>query len=241
MLAARGDGTARGPQVITGEGLSLWCATARPLVNQSNVGGADFTEANRNRTLCYAKGLRERVKIQTSESDPWQWRRICFTMKGQFPLAAQGGIDPGSYITVNNDNPNRVSMQRTLVPFPGTSPEFDFLALFIFRGVRGTDWVDLMTAPTDTENVSIKYDKVVTINSGNDSGCIRERKMWHPMEKNLKYRDTEEAGDLNSVLMSTTGKQGMGDYYVMDMWVTIQGGATSLLFDSEATYYWHEK
>jgi len=114
----------------------------------------------------------------------------------------------------------------------------------LFTGAYGVDYDDVMTAKVNPNAVTLKYDKVINIKSGNDSGILRNYKHWHPMESNLVYEDEEQGQTINSrTYFSSTGKAGMGDYYVVDI-LNPHRAATStdkLFFDPTATLYWHER
>ena len=100
-----------------------------------------------------------------------------------------------------------------------------------------------MTAPTDNNRVSIKYDKTITLASGNEDGFIRSYKRWHRMGKTIVYDDDEQGAGETPGLFSVDGRAGMGDYYIMDMFRARQGSATTdqITVRPTATLYWHEK
>jgi len=182
------------------------------------------------------RGLAENIEITTNDGLPWQWRRICFTLKG---TAINTVINSSSQSTVLQTSQGYVRVVNTV--FGNT--QVGAIQSLLFRGAAGVDWSNIMTAPTDTTNVSIKYDKTVTICSGNEDGMIRNYRRWHPMNKNLVYADDEQGGGETFNAFSTTGKPGMGDYYVIDVFQPRTGGTSSsvLRFEPTATLYWHEK
>jgi hypothetical protein len=113
----------------------------------------------------------------------------------------------------------------------------------IFKGAKGVDWNDPIVAPVDTRRVSLKYDKCITVRSGNANGAVLEKKLWHGMNKNLVY-DDDETGDSESTSYSSVdSKPGMGDYYVLDIIQAGTGGTTgdAILVQANSTLYWHEK
>lgn len=182
------------------------------------------------------RGLKEVINLQTNTGVPWLWRRICFTAKGRFLDNAQNTAAPlysytsAGYLRTNTDwFANDVQKQPLLNP--------------LFRGKEGQDWSNFMSAPVDTERVTLKYDKITTLQSGNQSGIARTYKRWHPMNKNLNYDDDEDGGKEQTNNMSVQTKSGMGDYYVLD--IITSGAASSttdqLLWDPTASLYWHEK
>ena len=63
------------------------------------------------------------------------------------------------------------------------------------------------------------------------------------MNENLLYDDDEDGGEESAVNMSSKGKYGMGDYYVLDIIGSGTGGTTSdrLSWAPTSTLYWHEK
>lgn len=222
-------------------GYFLWNATAQDLNNQTGVPANVGQEASRTASTCYMRGLSEHIRIQTSSGLPWFWRRVCFTFKGVPPFSTTD--TPTQTLRAYQDT--TTGMQRLLFNLevnasPNTRNNLDGL---IFKGAKGLDWNDIMVAPLDTRRITVKYDKVTTIKSGNANGTVLERKLWHPMNKNLVY-DDDESGDVEATsYVSTTSKAGMGDYYVLDMMYAGSGGAAGdlLLFNPNTTLYWHEK
>ena len=101
-----------------------------------------------------------------------------------------------------------------------------------------------MNAKVDNRNISVRFDRVRTIQSGNESGVSRHYNLWHAMNKNVLYED-EEAGDsMFTSAISTESRAGMGDYYVVDFFESNAGGqpgVDDLIFQPHATFYWHEK
>jgi len=95
----------------------------------------------------------------------------------------------------------------------------------------------------DTRRVDLKFDKVYRISSGNANGVFRERKLWHPMNKNLVYDDDESGAGENGGTFSVNDKRGMGDYFIVDIFQPGTGAtATDYLQVTSATsLYWHEK
>lgn len=216
----------------------MWCATARD--NTVSMGGSlgnRFTPSTRTATTCYMRGLSENIELSSNSGVPWQWRRICFTFR-----------DPGSLSTTQVFyNEGTSGFERLLYNVTsGSSPDNTNLSNIrglIFRGELGQDWSSYLTAPTDNTRVTIKMDKTRTISSGNQSGRMVYHKMWMPMNKNLVYDDDENGGSETARFLSVGGKVGMGDYYVVDIFQAGTGAVSSdtLLFNPQATLYWHEK
>jgi hypothetical protein len=195
------------------------------------------------------RGLKENVRIQTLSGHAWQWRRICFRFKGTRLFEWVDGSGLTEYLALY-----RETSQHGFVRY---CPKVEGAGIFqsdnavwintvsnLFRGRFNNDWTDAMTAPTDNRIMDIVYDKVRTIQSGNENGITRNYKLWHPMNKNLVYADEENGGGKDQSFLSTHSKQGMGDYYVFDIFSPAPGGtngADDLSFSPEATLYWHER
>lgn len=220
-----------------------WIATARDnsLSQGSGNSGTVFEPAVRTSTSCYMRGLKEDVEIQTSSQLPWQWRRVCFTYKDTAEALGTtlGGI---SGLYENSNGFGRLIYNVT----SGSTPDalaLNSLRTLMFRGRLNVDWVDYFTAPLDTTRISVRFDRTKTIASGNGMGVIRKYPMWHPMNKTLVYDDAESGQNTTPSYYSVGGKPGMGDYYVVDMFQPGQGSTSTdkLLFEAQATLYWHEK
>jgi hypothetical protein len=201
--------------------------------------------ASRTSHTCYMKGLSEHVRIQTSNGVPWFHRRICFTMKGNNAFNTSIASDPNptepniAYVDTSNGIERLLRNQFVNnVPLTVTA-QYSIL----FKGVQNVDWDDPLIAPVDTSRVSLKFDKTWKLQSGNERGVVRERKLWHPMNKNLTYDDDENGETEVGSYFSTTSKEGMGDYYVIDYITAGVGGTSSdyMYFNCNSTMYWHEK
>lgn len=217
----------------------LWCATARD-ANTTSGGtrGTKLDQATRSSTTPYMVGLSEKIEIQCSNGMPWQWRRICFTVKGQVGIPA----NTTSFANAVQTSNGWVRVMNQLGGAPGGGAMYDIM-FRLFKGQVNSDWVDPMTAQVDTGRVTLKYDKTVTLSSGNDEGFIRKYKRYHPMNKTLVYDDDELGGGTFQGNYSTTAKAGMGDYYVVDMFRARTGSDATdqLSVRPESTLYWHEK
>lgn len=226
------------PAIITGGSSTvssfLWCATARHNDLASGLPGNVFDSATRTATTCFMRGLAEKIEIQVVDGLPWQWRRICVTAKG-----LQLAITESP--TFNLRSLTSAGYQRTLNQMRDSNQ--GAIENVLFKGVFGQDWFDQMLAPVDTNRVTLKYDKTVTISSGNEEGCIRKFSRWHAMNHNLAYDDDETGGGETGDDFSSQGKAGMGDYYVFDYFRPRMGASTTnqLSFSVNATLYWHEK
>lgn len=220
----------------------VWCATQRDnTINSSGQFGTKFAQATRTSSSPYMVGLSEKIEIQCNTGMPWQWRRICFTMKGN-PLVPNSTAT-GAFFSNSTETTNGfMRVMNQVNGNPALNPMYGLLVP-LFKGQVNSDWVDPMTAPTDNSRLTIKYDKTITLSSGNEDGFIRTYKRWHPMRKTLVYDDDETGGAETAASLSILGKAGMGDYYVVDFFRARQGSATTdqLSIRPEATLYWHEK
>lgn len=232
------------PAIITGGYTTfnpiVWCATARDNTIQNGGGnpGNKFYQATRTATTCFMRGLAENIEIQVSDGLPWQWRRICFTYKGILNLLPTLTTAPVFSLAQETSS----GWVRTVNQLPNNTYRDSFESL-IFRGSKGIDFNEPLTAPLDTSRITVKYDKTRTIASGNEDGCIRKYKFWHGMNKNLVYADDESGGTENVGSFSVQSKAGMGDYVVVDYFLPRSGSTSSnqLIFNPTASLYWHEK
>lgn len=206
----------------------LWCSTAR---DRPGTSSDQQSDAYRTAQRCFMRGLKERISINTNSGASWKWRRICFAMKTRTSLEPDA---PTSLLTNNG-------WVRLLNRIEG-SATWGNIQSILFKGSAATDWLDTFDAPIDTARVDLKFDKRRVLNSGNQNGKFFTAKYWHAMNKDIVY-DDDEIGQAESVgTRSVTDKQGMGDYYVMDIFeCATQSASDSLIFTPEATLYWHEK
>lgn len=223
-------------------GLFLWCATARDLTINSGPVGAVGQEAIRTATTCYMRGLSEHLRIQTNSPCPWFWRRICFTFQTYLGALAPGDTPTNTYADYleNSNGIVRLWLNQNINQQGNTTNN---LTTLVFKGARGRDWTDLISAPVDNRRVNLKYDKTRVLRSGNSSGIVKEQKLWHKMNKNLVYDDDEIADVETTSAYSVNDKRGMGNYYVLDIIQPGEGSSATdlLLIDSTSTLYWHEK
>lgn len=225
----------------TGYAWVPWHATAMDLDSLSTLPN----DASRTATSCYMVGLAENLKFQTSTGLPWFHRRICFSIKGPNPFASISPLDTTANQTTNFYADTSNGMERlwfNLQVNSSTTTLANQQAL-LFKGLQGRDWTDVITAPVDNTRISVRYDRTTTISSGNSNGIVRERKMFHPMRKNLVYDDEEAGQGKQSSYYSVDSKLGMGDFYVIDIIQPGSGGSASdlLLLSATSTLYWHEK
>lgn len=224
----------------TGYAWVPWQATAQDLDALSTVPN----DANRTATSCYMVGLAENLKFQTSSGLPWFHRRICFTIKGPNPFASISTLDtPNQTTNFFADTTNGMERLFFNLQVNSSTTTLANQQALLFKGIQGKDWIDPITAPVDNLRVSVKFDNTRTISSGNSNGIVRERKIFHPMRKNLIYDDEEAGESKQSSYYSVDSKLGMGDYYVLDIIQPGTGGTSTdlLLLSATSTLYWHEK
>lgn len=227
----------------------VYCPTARSSTT-------DEIPNQRNKSRVYWRGLKESIEIQVDNGTPWQWRRVCFTVKGAVGTYASLADTRPMFLPQFDSANNQARMYlwsessngyvRPVNPLPGqvTSGSLGLLYQRMFRGQFGQDWHDPMTAALDRQRLTIKYDKTISIAAGNESGAIRKFKRWHGMNSTLVYDEDESGGTNTTAPQSVTSKAGMGDYYVVDMFRSRFGTDTSkgmLMFHPSAQVYWHEK
>ncbi|QCS37591.1 capsid protein [Tortoise genomovirus 23] len=226
-----------GPAVLRGDQTYMfaWIPTARDLSYSNNTANSIINESQRTSTTCYMRGLKEAMNVRTNSGAAWQWRRICFTNKGDDFV---GINDIGSNYYTETSN----GMVRTMNNI-NTKSSSTALIDRLFRGTQNKDWLNLFNAPLENRNFKIWYDRTISIASGNEQGLVRTYKHWFPMNKNLVYDDDENGENIKQSFLSTTGKPGMGDYYIVDFFQPSDGQDQSdtLALLPEATLYWHEK
>lgn len=237
--------------VIGGSGdpaLFIWCATARDNTRNTldTTPGTKFDVSTRTASSCYMVGLKEAIEIQVGDGLPWQWRRICVTLKGKdsFGASLTNGTS-GFYPALETSNGYTRLLNQVTGVGTGTGATGDRSRVYalLFQGQYNQDWLDPITAKVDNERLSVKYDKVTSISSGNEDGVIRKYNRWHAMRHNLEYDDDERGGGMTAAGYSVTSKKGMGDYWIIDIFRPRVGSTTSnqLLFGAESTLYWHER
>jgi len=209
-------------------GTFLWCATARDRVSQDDDANASSL---RSSDICFMRGLKERIVLTPNDDVSWMWRRITFTMKGATdiftPIANYIETSRGwNRLLVNSQNSTTASAITT----------------YVFEGAVNVDWLDTMTAKVDTSRVKLMSDKTRVLGSGNTRGRFHRYKFWYPMNKNLVYANDESGETETAEVLSSRGRHGMGDYYVLDFFKCADPSNPHLLdFNPEATLYWHEK
>lgn len=236
-----------GPTFVNGVdgGYYLWCATAQINTGAASAPNPITADSARTSETCYMRGLSEHLRVQTSSGVPWFHRRICFATRST--LFRQGLASDSPTNTIQpyyNDSARGIQRWAQNQTNNNSSATVANWNGVIFKGSEGADWNDRIVAPVDTTRVDLKFDKTWTLTSGNANGTVKERKLWHRMNKNLTY-DDDEVGDRESdtSYFSVTDKRGMGDYYVLDIIQAGTGATTSDLMRMtfNSTLYWHEK
>lgn len=230
-----------GPAYMNGNtgGVFLWSPTMQSLV----TGGTSselIDQSDRTATTCYMRGLSEHIRYQTSSPLPWFWRRLCFTYKGNVSIRSATPINTeNTYV----DTSNGIERFWLNLQINDSNTYLTALYALIFKGVVNKDWTDPVIAPLDTSRITVKYDRTVTLKSGNAVGTVGEKKVWHGMNKNLVYDDDEDGASTATSYQSVLSKAGMGDYYIMDIFSPGAGFSSSdvLRVEANSTLYWHEK
>lgn len=233
-----------GPAFVTAatSGRFLFCPTALDLDNNAGAPNLRINVAQRTATTCYMRGFAEHLRIQTTSGLPWFHRRICFTTKTDqlVTSTADTPVQANPYYVETSSGYQRAMLNLNINAQPNTINNIEGV---IFRGANGLDWTDNLIAPVDTTRISVKFDKTWTIRSGNANGTVIERKLWHPMNKNLVYDDDESGNSMVTARFSVDSKLGMGDYYVYDIFSPGEGGSATdrIVIVPNSTLYWHEK
>lgn len=220
---------------------ALWLATGRTAESDAGIPGTITEEATRTAKTCFIRGLKENVRIETNDGSSWQWRRIVFRIKGTRFLDAGAENMPDRDLYARNGSDGYA---RLVTDWFGTSAASTVNAI-LFKGTEGDDWqfTGILEAHVDTARVTLMYDKTLRISSGNQSGVSRTYRRWHYVNKNLVYNDDEAGATEVYSHLSTEGKAGCGDVYVMDIIAPNKFAATTseITFTPQSTLYWHEK
>lgn len=225
-------------------GYFLFHVTAQNLTAVGGGANLLVNVAERTATTCFMRGFSERLRIQTNSGIPWFHRRICFCTRGGSPFTqivpADTQLQPSGNSIDTSNGMQRLWLNSSINNQPATiASQYGYL----FKGVSGVDWSDVILAPVDTARVDLKFDHTWTLKSGNANGTVVERKLWHSMNKNLVYDDDESGEAEQSSYFSVDSKQGMGDYYILDLITPGLGGSTSDAINifSNSSLYWHER
>ncbi|AGU67652.1 capsid protein [Blackbird associated gemykibivirus 1] len=220
-----------------------WVPTARDFfVNPSGNHSDINDQSTRTAQRCFIRGVQERIRMYTSTSLPWEWRRIVFAFKGTAIMLPIGSAFTPYYADSSS------GWRRYALNLTATTSTSDQIASannllgFMFRGRIGQDYFDPLTAITDTNIVKIMSDRTRRIASSNNSGTQKVYKLWHPVNKTLVYSDSEDGDEEDAGFLSTPGRPGCGDIYVVDIFKPHPSASTDILsFGPEASLFWHER
>lgn len=191
----------------------------------------DSTSARGNSKI-YWRGVKERLELATQSGAAWRWRRIIFEVKN-IPITG----------LVSNVETS-AGFNRAMVEMSGDGPAplRNSLEALIFQGAVGVDWQSVFNAKVDGNRVRVIADKMRHLQSGNDRGRFYTFREWIPMNKTMVYDDDEVGDDKASSSFASTGRSGMGDVYVYDMFQCLTTDAINQLsFFPQTTLYWHER
>lgn len=243
-------------ELISADNFLLWCPTSR-----LSAGQGTGLPTVRNTPNVFWKGFSDNFSLETDTSDPWLWRRIVFTMAQRF---SEDNIPTMYYVTATDNivdivgpgtqNPPEQSPNalrgfptyfRTMEPLPVTN--YDLLVERIFQGIRYVDWSDYTTAKVDTSQINVISDRVRKLTSGNDAPILRSAKHYVPLNKTMRYPETEfgtaqsATGAQNDAFACSGTTSQLKDVYVMDYFRQPSGAPANLKVTSQSTVYWHEK
>lgn len=211
---------------------TFWAASARV-----NPFSQYASKVNRGRQTVFMRGLREDTQIEVSTAEPWEWRRIVFSLKGLGHHTATA-----DFIAFNTDQ-GYMRGNRRLTGYQAGDDYYTEVKTILFRGRQGYDWISEMNAPINTLKATVHSDTTKIVKSGNESGHLHKYKSWIPFNKNFVYDDGEEGMDMSSSPWAADGKAGMGDIFVIDFYKTL--GTTTeddvLKIQQVATLYWGER
>lgn len=204
----------------------------------------------RTNCTCYIRGFAENIHWETNDGSAWKWRRIVFQMKGTYYLlnpgaALSGSVDAQPYAYAEVAGLGFTRLWRNMAPQVQNRA---FVEALVFKGSVGYDYTDVFTATIDTDRVTLMYDKTRVVQSGNNLGVIRKFKLWHPMNRNIRYSDDELGNSMSggiafSSVYASPKNYGSGDLLVLDIIRSNDSATTSsqLNMQSTSTLYWHEK
>jgi len=218
-----------------------WMCTARDLASGSRQ---DLT--HRTTSSPYIRGLRETVRVTTNTSTPWQWRRICFTFKGNEIYRPAGQLDTAQMWLYAGTNNGWSRYSTSFTGLYSTTVQDDSAKILLrnlFTGQHGFDYSEIIDATTNSQRVKVIYDRKFNIQSPNDSGTMKARKTWIPVNGTLNYDDQEVGDGTSTGIHSVDGRPGVGDIYVVDFFKAHGAAdvADSLAFGTDTTLYWHER
>lgn len=218
--------------------------------------GSDLTAA-RGSNEVYWKGFSDNLLIQSTTSDPWKWRRIVFELQGgptatgltELYYMGRIGLDVAPVQPPESGGPGI----KQIEPLQGLwryARNFNFLpnnlmVAFLsglFGGNAGFDrnYGQFLTARLDNKTIKIHYDKTRSINSGNDSGVLKNYKLYHPINKSMTYSHTE-VGSMDTTSSYAAPASPLGDVYVVDLFTQLNDAPGSLRVTGQGKSYWHER
>lgn len=243
-----GGGTI-GPTRIVADGedstqsFYIWGATLRSNLSGTGTDNKGYVEDEATRTAsnCYIRGLRERITIETHGAAAWKWRRIVFATFGS-DLFRDDALNVHLPWTFGTNGVSRLVADMNTGD-TATNTIRDKILSALFRGVEGVDWYSTLTAPTDKRRLKILSDRVRTINSGNNFGCMRDFRIWLPINKYILYDDDQQGGRQVMNVQSALDTKSLGDVYVLDIFEPTKQSSDQdwLDFLPEARLYWHER
>lgn len=228
--------------LFPGRGYSgLWCATAMDKLPDGPAAAGNGANSNsaavRAADTCYIRGFRENVRFSGAGSAPWQWRRIVFSCKGLIAtLQAGTGSTFQAYTELNT-----AGVVRLWQNLRGAATDA-FIQGVLFKGQQNVDYLSVLTAKVDTNQVKLHSDVTRTLKSGNAGGMLFSYTNWYPVNANVTYGN-DESGDqeTNVQSFSSLGRGGLGDVYVYDILDCVNTSDSNAFIVSATTLYWHEK
>lgn len=194
----------------------------------------------RTSQYCYMKGYKENIRFIINNGASWLWRRVCFTYHSSYITDWPTPVNDNERFDweTSPDGWNRVWNNQQPHLTGGR------LRTEMFKGDQGVDWIDIFTAPLDTDHIDVKSDvtRVLRNTGGNADVRIHNFKLWHPMNKTIIYDDDESGQNTSSSRYSSNTRKSMGDYFIVDIFQCAQSSATNTctLYPT-GRLYWHEK
>lgn len=231
-VSAPGAPPVAGAAVLIG-GTTYTFAYLATAIDKAQAGQAEELPDARTQTQVWMKGYKDNIAFTTNSGASWKWRRVCFTMKDSALISNSVSTNPLWLDT---------SSGFTRVLSPATTTQANTTTSLIFKGKVGVDWDDPFIAKVDTTRVTIKYDHTSVLTSGNTSFKYFTRNMWHPMNSTFVYDDDEAGDGQSSVVWHSRGRQGMGDYYIIDFFECADTTTSNQLkVNMEGSLYFHER
>lgn len=222
--------------IYAGTNYFMWCPTWR---QRRTASTDEHVRANQE---VFMRGIKDRIMVSATFS--LIHRRVCFWSHRRID-------DARPYVFDNPDVIDAPSYQRRNLSalYPNLDEEiFEYL----FKGTVGLDYSEnsRWDTPLDNKRVKIVYDKQYTITPNYAApldaqfGKTLTRKLWHPINRKVRYDDEEEGADVNGSGWSAQTPESLGNYYVLDIFSTgqyIEGSTDQVgTYMPESTTYWHE-